>query len=101
MIFIILAILTFVCFIAAVSIPSTVQGSYGKTNLTWLKAVSVIAAVIFALTAIFQLITIVPAGHIGIVDTFGNVATDVKFPGLNMINPFAKVPKMSVQTQEI
>jgi regulator of protease activity HflC (stomatin/prohibitin superfamily) len=43
----------------------------------------------------------VPAGHVGIVDLFGSVKPDTLPPGLHVVNPLAKVERMSVQTREL
>jgi regulator of protease activity HflC (stomatin/prohibitin superfamily) len=43
----------------------------------------------------------VPAGHVGIVDLFGSVRDETLAPGLHIVNPFARVVRMSVQTREI
>lgn len=44
--------------------------------------------------------TIVPAGHVGIVDVFGSVSDTTLDPGINFVNPVASVVKMNTQTQE-
>ncbi|MBE9028868.1 prohibitin family protein [filamentous cyanobacterium LEGE 11480] len=44
--------------------------------------------------------TIVPVGHIGLIDTFGNIANRVLSPGLHVRNPLSRVIHLSVQTQE-
>lgn len=44
---------------------------------------------------------IVPAGHVGVVDLFGRVSPEPLQAGLHLVNPFARVHKMSVQTREI
>jgi len=46
-------------------------------------------------------ITTIPAGHVGIVDTFGSVSERPLGPGMSFVNPFAKVVPMSLQTQII
>jgi len=43
----------------------------------------------------------VPAGHVGVVDIFGRVSSGTLKSGLNLVNPFARVAKMSVKTQEM
>jgi prohibitin 1 len=43
---------------------------------------------------------IVPAGHVGIVDLFGNVQSEALPSGLHLVNPLARVHRMSVQTRE-
>jgi regulator of protease activity HflC (stomatin/prohibitin superfamily) len=46
-------------------------------------------------------ITIVKAGHVGVVDLFGRVSTYTLKSGLQIVNPLARVIQMSVQTLEI
>src|SRR5262245_50529788 len=60
--------------------------------------------VIAALLLVFlstSCITIIKAGHVGIVDLFGNVRPTTLKAGLQLVNPFARIVQMSVQTQEI
>ncbi len=58
-------------------------------------------ALLGALLAIAQTLTVVPAGHVGVVDFFGNVSPDTLKAGINARNPLATVHKFSVKTQEI
>ncbi|GMR25117.1 MAG: prohibitin family protein [Ignavibacteria bacterium] len=53
------------------------------------------------LIAISQFWTIIPAGHTGVIDFLGNVSDETLKPGVNMVNPMAKVEKMSIKTQEL
>jgi regulator of protease activity HflC (stomatin/prohibitin superfamily) len=57
--------------------------------------------VLLALFALTRCLTIVPAGHVGVVDLFGSVSPHTLKSGLNLVNPLARVAKMSVKTQEI
>ncbi len=50
---------------------------------------------------VFRLFTIIPAGHVGVVDLFGKVKPETLKPGVNMRNPLAKIVKFSVKTQEM
>jgi regulator of protease activity HflC (stomatin/prohibitin superfamily) len=50
--------------------------------------------------AIVQCFTIVPAGHVGVVDLFGVVSQRTLPAGINFINPLANVVKFSIQTKE-
>ncbi|MDD5679863.1 MAG: prohibitin family protein [Candidatus Omnitrophica bacterium] len=63
-----------------------------------------IAGVVFIATAIiaivFSFIRIVPAGTVGVVDLFGRVSDTIRQPGLNMVNPFAKLEIMNVKTEQ-
>lgn len=58
-------------------------------------------AAVLALAAVAQCVAVVPAGHVGVVDVFGRVSPTTLKAGLNLVNPFARVAKMSVKTQEI
>jgi prohibitin 1 len=46
-------------------------------------------------------VRVIPAGHVGVKDFFGNVSPNVLVPGVNVVFPFTKVVKMSVKTQEV
>jgi prohibitin 1 len=43
----------------------------------------------------------VPAGHVGIMDFFGQVSAQTLPPGIRLVVPLTRVVSMSVQTQEI
>lgn len=43
----------------------------------------------------------VPAGHVGVIDIFGKVRTEPLPAGIHLVNPLAKVRRMSVQTREV
>lgn len=58
-------------------------------------------ALLFALIAITQVFTVVPAGHVGVVDFFGTVSEQTLKAGINPVNPLARVIKFSVKTQEL
>lgn len=54
----------------------------------------------FTLLAVGQCLTVIPAGHVGVVDFFGVVTDTPLLAGINPVNPLAKVQKYSVQTKE-
>ncbi len=56
--------------------------------------------VLFLLLAVVQCLTIIPAGHVGVVDFFGRVSPQSLPAGIQVRNPLATIVKMSVQTQE-
>jgi len=58
-------------------------------------------ALVGALLAVAQLLTVIPAGHIGVVDFFGSVSPDTLKAGINTRNPLATIHKFSVKTEEI
>ncbi len=51
--------------------------------------------------AFVQLVRIIPAGHVGVVDLFGVVRPVSLKSGLHLVNPLARVVPMTIQTQEI
>jgi len=53
------------------------------------------------LIALSQGITQIPAGHVGVIDFFGKVSERTLKSGVNVVNPMARVIKMSVQTKEM
>lgn len=60
-----------------------------------------IGAIVLAAILIFaSLIRVVPAGSVGVIDVFGNVETRQRQAGLQLVNPFAKLVIMDIQTQE-
>ena len=62
--------------------------------LTVVGGVAVVAA-------LSQLIRVIPAGHVGIIDLFGVVRAESLKSGIHLINPLARVISMSIQTQEM
>lgn len=57
--------------------------------------------IIFGLLSLSQCFTVIPAGHVGVVDFFGVVSDNTLKSGINFVNPLARVIKFSVKTQEI
>ncbi|HUN65987.1 MAG TPA: prohibitin family protein [Bacteroidota bacterium] len=68
-----------------------------RMGMTLSRAIGVIALLI----AVAQCFTVIPAGHVGVVDFFGTVKDETLKAGINLVNPLARVVKMSVQTQEV
>lgn len=61
---------------------------------------SILAAVVFGISALAQCFTQIPAGYVGVVDIFG-IVSEKTFPaGINLVNPLASVVKYSIQTKE-
>ncbi|MBN2105117.1 prohibitin family protein [bacterium] len=65
------------------------------------KLVTGVIIAIFVLISFSQLIRVVPAGHVGVVDIFGKVNDRTLKAGINLVNPFAKVLMFSIKTQEM
>lgn len=54
---------------------------------------------LLSLLVIPRCIVVVPAGNVGVVNYFGSVYKNFLPPGMNFVNPFADVIKMSTRTQ--
>lgn len=57
--------------------------------------------IIALILAIAQVFTVIPAGHVGVVDFLGYVSETTLKAGVNLVNPMARIIKMSIKTQEI
>jgi prohibitin 1 len=70
---------------------------FNKSESTF-AFVGLIVAIIIA---VMQFWTIIPAGHVGVVDFLGNVSDNTLKPGINLVNPMATVVKFDARTQEL
>ena len=74
-----------------------------KQNNAALRSVasgSLVAMFLAGIFAIIQCFTQIPAGHVGVIDFFGIVSERTLPAGINVVNPFARVIKFSIQTKE-
>ncbi|MBI2981524.1 MAG: prohibitin family protein [Deltaproteobacteria bacterium] len=67
----------------------------GGRNLIW------IAGFVFAFFLLTKMITVIPAGHVGIKDFFGKVSNKTMASGIHLMNPLLRIHKMSIRTQEV
>jgi prohibitin 1 len=65
------------------------------------RRVSVVFGLLALLFGLSSALVVVPAGHVGVIDLFGQVAPTTLKSGIRLVNPFARVVKMSVKTQEL
>ena len=65
-----------------------------------IRKISVLAVVAIGMFALLQFFTIIPAGHVGVLDVFGIVSKKTLPAGINLVNPLARVIKYSIQTKE-
>lgn len=70
---------------------------YGKGSKA--AGFGILLVALFFIT--FSFIRIVPAGTVGIVDLFGKVNHAERKPGLNLVNPFAKLIIFNTKTEEV
>ncbi len=65
------------------------------------KMASAAVAAAFGLIALLQFFTVIPAGHVGVVDFFGRVSSGTLKSGINIRNPLARIVKFSIKTQQV
>lgn len=82
---------------AAFFVYRNAKKKFNKQETTF----SLIGMVVALLIAFAQFFTIIPAGHVGVIDFFGNVSDQTLLPGVNFVNPLANVVKFDARTQEI
>ena len=61
----------------------------------------IVILIIIGAFLLMRCVRVVPAGHVGVVDVFGKVRSEALPSGLHVINPFATIHRMTVQTQEL
>ena len=83
--------------IVAVFVWQNAKKRYNKQEIT----LSLGGIVIASLIAVSQFWTVIPAGHVGVVDFFGMVSDNTLYPGVNFVNPMANVIKFDARTQEV
>ncbi len=83
--------------IAALFVHINAKKKFNKAEATF----SFIGFIIASLIALAQLFTVIPAGHVGVIDFFGNVSDNTLYPGVNFVNPLANVVKFDARTQEL
>ncbi len=73
-----------------------------ERNLMYQRTAGIAGAItiFFALVSFVQAFTVIPAGHVGVVDFLGVVSDNTLKSGVNLVNPLARVIKFSVQTKE-
>jgi len=99
----------FIFALTLLAISLVLGGLYRKFNLKQegrdyshiVKDVGIVGVVFAIALVFFSLIRIVPAGHVGVVDLWGNVDDSAREPGINLVNPFVNLVLMDTQTQEL
>jgi prohibitin 1 len=83
--------------LAALAAISTLVLSRNTKN----RQIAIIVLLICIIIVIALMVRVVPAGHVGVVDIFGNVQQRTLKSGVNFVFPFARVIMFSVKTQEL
>lgn len=89
-----------ICLAAAV-VSFSVYLNTKKNGQKYEWTVALIVFFISILISFLQFFTIIPAGHVGVVDFFGRVSDNTLKPGINFVNPMATVVKFDARTQEL
>lgn len=94
--------ITFAVFFVLLLLAASAAKGAGSTALAaQLRRAGIVVGALALVLLITSTITIVRAGHVGVVDLFGRVSSNTLKSGLQIVNPLARVIQMSVQTQEI
>lgn len=92
-----LFIIAIIAAVAALVVRAGAKKRLSKSESNFALIGFVVAIVI----ALVQCWTVIPAGHTGVIDFLGNVSDNTLKPGVSLVNPMAKVEKMSIKTQEL
>jgi regulator of protease activity HflC (stomatin/prohibitin superfamily) len=98
MLFIVTLLITLVAVLAWWSARTKLK--QGNAAFRAMASMSALLAGVFGVVTVIQCFTLVPAGHVGVVDVFGTVSDETLRSGINVVNPLAHVVKYSIQTQE-
>jgi regulator of protease activity HflC (stomatin/prohibitin superfamily) len=92
-----LFIISLLAAVVAIFIFLNAKKKYNKQEITF----SSIGIVVASVVAVSQFWTVIPAGHVGVVDFFGVVSDNTLYPGVNLVNPIANIIKFDARTQEL
>jgi regulator of protease activity HflC (stomatin/prohibitin superfamily) len=92
-----LFIIAIIAAVVAALVYFNAKKRYNKSETTF----AMVGFAIAVLIAVLQFWTVIPAGHVGVIDFFGNVSDNTLYPGVNFVNPMASVIKFDARTQEI
>jgi len=91
----------FVFLILVVFAAVAARGMGSPAVASQLRKIAVAVGGVVVVLMVLSTVTIIKAGHVGVVDLFGRVSTMTLKSGIQLVNPFARVIQMSIQTQEI
>lgn len=94
MMFVMLAVLL----VVIVLVAFLSRGSDGAQQTRRILTIFGAVVVVFLVS---RCVTVIRAGHVGVVDVFGRVSDTTLKAGIQFVNPLARVIQMSIQTQEI
>lgn len=71
-----------------------------QTSLA-VRSVSLLIAVVAAISSVFKTLIIIPVGSVGVVELFGQVAEAPLNSGIHLVNPFADVEEFSTRLRDV
>ncbi|HEX9658312.1 MAG TPA: prohibitin family protein [Bacteroidota bacterium] len=81
-------------------VRTAAQAQANNPTAKTIAGASLVATLFFSVVALLQCFTVIPAGHVGVVDFFGTVSDHTLSPGIRFVNPLARVINFSWQTNE-
>lgn len=96
-----LSIICFVIFIIFLIILKNTDEDTSNSDKLTLKVFASVFCGIGTIGFFLSIFSIIPVGNVGIQVIFGKASQNILENGLNTKNPFARVEKMSVKTQEL
>ena len=91
----------FVIAILAAIVAFAVYVNSKKKGAKQEASFALIGFVVAIIIAVIQVWTVIPAGHVGVIDFFGNVSDTTLKPGVDVVNPLANVVKFDARTKEV
>ncbi len=91
----------FIIAILAAAVAAAVYFGAKKRAAKQEASFALIGISVAILIAVLQCWTVIPAGHVGVIDFFGNVSDKTLYPGVNLVNPLANIIKFDARTQEL
>lgn len=73
----------------------------GERNRLAIRTVAILIGIIAFIASISRALVIVPPGNIGVANLFGRVSDHTLNPGVNLVNPFAKIRNFSTRLKDI
>lgn len=90
-------ILSFVAIVVSIFAYFTLKNNMRKKEASY----ALLSVFVFFIVSLFQFLTVIPAGTVGVVDFLGMVSKNTIKPGVNFVNPAANVIKFTTKTQEL
>ncbi|MBE9177690.1 prohibitin family protein [Oculatella sp. LEGE 06141] len=88
------ALIAILVYLSSAKIPS-------KRNQFTIRAIALLIGGLALFSAAFRNLTIITAGHVGVVELFGTVAERPLQPGVHLTNPFSEIIQFSTRLRDL